>query len=221
MKERPILFSGAMVRAILSDSKTQTRRVVTKADHGSHVSAVTQRGQYWQHEFDGGSRNSGLLEVVNIKCPYGEPGDHLYVRETWIQTEDGSYAYKATDAQNSEVQRCFSELGLKWKPSIFMPRKVSRITLEVASIRVERLQAISEEDAIAEGLTALSKDGQTVKYGIPDRDGLPGNDDDGWQWSQWCADPRRAYADLWDSINGKTYPWDSNPWVWVVQFKRI
>ena len=104
---------------------------------------------------------------------------------------------------------------------IHMPRWASRITLEVTGIRVERLQEISELDAITEGLTALTKDGgRTIKHGIPDRDGLPGNDNYGWHWSEWEKDSRVAYRKLWESINGPG-SWDANPWVWVIEFRRI
>lgn len=109
----------------------------------------------------------------------------------------------------------------KWKPSIFMPRWASRIALEITSVRVERLQDISETDAKDEGLSCLTKDGgRTWKFGIPDRDGLPGNDDDGWHWHEWEVDPRLAYKKLWESINGAG-SWAQNPWVWVIGFKRV
>lgn len=101
-----------------------------------------------------------------------------------------------------------------------MPRWASRITLEVTGIRVERLQDISEEDAIAEGLSGITKDGKLIKYGIPDQDGLPGTDNTGWPWRDWQKDPRDAYRRLWESINGRG-SWDANPWVWVVEFKRV
>jgi hypothetical protein len=108
----------------------------------------------------------------------------------------------------------------KWKPSIHMPRAASRILLEVVSVRVERLQDISEADAVAEGIKALTKDGRTIKYGIPDRDGLPGNDNDGWHWCNWMPDASLAYRRLWQEINGFG-SWEANPWVWVVEFTRL
>lgn len=90
-------------------------------------------------------------------------------------------------------------------------------TLTVTDVRVQRLQDISKADAIAEGLTGLTKDGRLVKYGIPDRDGLPGSDDLGWHWHCWDADPRRAYTTLWDRINGAG-AWDANPFVAAYSF---
>lgn len=101
-----------------------------------------------------------------------------------------------------------------------MPRWASRITLEIVAVRVERLNEISEPDAKAEGLKALSKDGTLVKYGIPDRDGLPGNDDYGWHWKEWERDPRQSFRRLWESLNGPG-SWDANPWVWVIEFRRV
>lgn len=108
----------------------------------------------------------------------------------------------------------------RWRPSIHMPRWASRILLEVVSVRVERLNDISEGDAKAEGLAEISKDGKMFKFGIPDRDGLPGTDDHGWTWRDWKHSARNAFWQLWDSINGEG-SWDDNPWVWVVEFKRI
>ena len=101
-----------------------------------------------------------------------------------------------------------------------MPRWASRILLEIADVRVERLQEISENDAKGEGLAAISKDGQIFKYGIPDRDGLPGTDDHGWPWVDWKHSARNAFGRLWESINGAG-SWDTNPWVWVVEFRVI
>jgi len=93
--------------------------------------------------------------------------------------------------------------------------------IEITSVRLEKLQDISEEDAIAEGLKALTKDnGQTIKYGIPDADGMPGKDDFGWPWMEWNASPVLACKKLWEQINGPG-AWDKNPWVWAIEFKRV
>lgn len=210
IKERPIIFSSPMVRAILDGRKTQTRRVIKEK---------LMRG-----------------EGANVNnCPYGKPGDRLWVRETWqgplfydeipedwnsdkYKTPEYCY-YKAsgdscdfTDSDDNFVER--------WSPSIHMPRWASRILLEVTNVRVERLHDISEEDAIAEGLKAITKDGKTIKYGIPDRDGYPGNDDTGWDWCDWNVSPVSAYKMLWESINGQG-SWDLNPFCWVIEFKVI
>lgn len=169
MNERPIIFSGPMVRAILDGRKTQTRRVVKLNASGR----AQRKGRNW-HLAD--------PECV-LACPYGVPGDRLWVRETWQDGNGG--IYYATDGNTAAP----------WKPSIYMPRWASRITLEVVSVRVERLNEIGEEDAIAEGSQCA---------------GVPAS-----------LTNRGAFAKLWDSINAKTHPWASNPWVWVVEFKRL
>lgn len=193
VKERPILFSGAMVRAILEGRKTQTRRIIKLPSWST---------QSWE-DFEVYENNS--VEAIcastgcsaDILCPYGKKGDRLWVRETWNQCPDGSFGYKATDLADSESERCFQELGLKWKPSIHMPRKASRINLIIKNIRVEKLQEISKEDAIAEGVPPFNwDDGKSLR-------------------------PITAFRTLWDSINSdRGYSWDSNPFVWVVEFEQ-
>ncbi|MBW4469194.1 MAG: hypothetical protein KME45_02915 [Stenomitos rutilans HA7619-LM2] len=220
-RERPILFSGAMVKAILEGRKTMTRRAAKLPSWAI---------QNWKDvELEDGeliaiAANTGCFSAM--QCPYGKVGDRLWVRETWRPAKSEThecFAYRA-DRQ----YRCNKPMPepdgstAGWKPSIHMPRKASRLLLEITNVRVQRLQDISEEDAIAEGLAALSKDGgQTVKYGIPDRDGLPGGDNIGWDWSRWCLSSRLAYEDLWNSINADKYPWASNPYVWVVSFQQV
>lgn len=208
MKERPILFSAPMVRAILEGRKTQTRRIVKPQPS-------------WLAENNRVINVNGKCGMVESICPYGQPGDGLWVRETWAPVpmawiDDGvehrsDFAYRAT----GDVIGCH-----KWKPSIHMPRWASRITLEIVSVRVERLQDISEEDALAEGIKGITKDGRTIKYGIPDKDGLPGNDDNGWHWCNWMLSASAAFQELWQEINGYD-SWEDNPWVWVVDFKRV
>lgn len=232
MKERPILFSGAMVRAILAGQKTQTRRVVKV---GHLYSVENAHGASREEMRD--RRNMPVQRLpngVNVTpfCPYGQPGDRLWVRENgWQRPErtpkmlrEGAdtWAPYYFDADGISVDEAadFKAWGFKRRPSIHMPRWACRIVLEIVGVRVERLQDISEADARAEGLKGLSKDGNLIKYGIPDRDGLPGNDDDGWQWAAWEADPRRAFRRLWESINGAE-SWSANPWVWVIEFKRV
>ena len=194
MKERPILFSAPMVRALLNGTKTQTRRAV-KAKHLPWLENSVLN-------FLDGKWNQRPL-------PYGKPGDRLWVRETWaheihalaaMREEDGPFAYAATDS----VQH---RLGEKWRPSIFMPRWASRITLEITRVLVERLQDISEEDAIAEG---CAKNHNGYYWGGPHAvSGL-----------KQMATAVSAYQDLWESINGPG-SWDANPWVWVIEFKRV
>lgn len=194
MKEKPILFSAPMVRAILEGRKTQTRRVIKNTgtyaieDHHGIITAKRERA------------------ALATQCRYGQPGDRLWVRETWqgpiLESEEhfdewreapdlfrkpGFCAYRATDTLDA-VDEDGKELG--WRPSIHMPRWASRITLEIAAVRVERLQDISADDSIAEG-----------SAGHPDG-------------------PWHAYRSLWTLINGAG-SWEANPWVWVVEFNRV
>ncbi len=180
-RERPILFSGPMVRAILDGRKSQTRRVVKPQPACSE----------------------GFASLNLHDCPY-QIG-RAWVRETFAYTDEAlniqpGYVYRATDPDWSEME------GFKWKPAIYMPRQASRITLELTSIRVERLQDISEEDAIAEGLFPNPKYPHAKLYTW---DGVQGNSNN----------PCYAYQLLWESINGAN-SWAENPWVWVVTFVR-
>jgi len=186
-----------MVRALLAGTKTQTRRIVKP-----------------QPPYRGFDESATV-----IKCPYGQPGDRLWVRETWaaLGTKNRApFVYRADTADGERVR-----VDAPWKSSIHMPLCASRISLDLLGVRCERLQEISAKDAIAEGLSYLTKDGgRTFKYGIPDRDGLPGTDNDGWAWQDWQTDPVAAYHRLWKSINGHG-SWALNPWVWVISFSRV
>lgn len=239
IKERPILFNAPMVIAILDGRKTHTRRLVKISKERGEWEASTIGGAGVKHP-DGTQaveqaciRNTTTGKVIT--CPHGIMGDRLWVRETWqgplfygeIPEDWNSDKYKTPeychykasgdscdfiDADDNFVER--------WSPSIHMPRWASRILLEVTNVRVERLQDISKEDAISEGFKAITKDGKTIKYGVPDADGYPGNDDIGWDWCDWDVNPVIAYKRLYESING-TGSWDMNPWVWVIEFKVI
>lgn len=188
MKERPILFSAPMVRALLAGTKTQTRRVMGKR--------AARLDPAWP--FAVGPTHEKLLAL----CPYGQTGDRLWVREAFIH-EPADYCWEASvsipSRPASKVYRADHEgdsRGAGWKPSIHMPRALSRITLEVTGVRVERLQSISESDAEAEGVLPMYPD---------DVRG---------------ASHALAYSWLWDSINGAG-SWAANPWVWVVEFRRV
>jgi hypothetical protein len=173
-RERPILFSAPMVRALLSGRKTQTRRVAKARKEGD----ITWR--------------------TNPICPYGQPGDVLWVKETWRPCSTGGAWYRAT--------RLGDDPG-PWRPSIYMPRWASRITLRLTSVRVERLQAISEEDANAEGVDELDgwmDEARLVAASVRLRAPM--------------EDARTWFAALWESIHGE-FAWDANPWVWVLGFK--
>lgn len=195
MKERPILFSAPMVRAILAGTKTQTRRVVKPRPMpaGGWTVAARPRGfeiTYW---------DSDEQERCGIACPYGKPGDRLWVRETFAKIDGQTQPWIETDyrATYTHGDRLGDTLGIKkrWTPAIHMPRAASRITLEVTGVRVERLQAISASDAIAEGIP---------RGGPENPDGIE----------------QREYRTLWESINGPA-SWDANPWVWVIEFDRV
>lgn len=183
-----------MVRAILDGSKTQTRRIVKNMPReveGGYFEAYN-KGNAWNWW-----TKDHRPSLPQIKCKYGKPGDRLWVRETWawFDAEKGHEGCVYRASENGQAWEREDE-GWRWKPSIHMPRWASRITLEVESIRVERLNDCSMEDALAEG--------------VSDHD----PDTGAWQ------NPKEQYADLWESINGPG-SWDANPWVWVVTFKRI
>jgi len=204
VRERPILFQGNMVRAILSGSKTQTRRVVKLK--GWHTIEERDDGKQWPWMYDS-DRDADYW----LPCPYGKPGDRLWVRETWqaVNGNDRARHIVTHPAPNrgwieyAATPRA-DEPAYKWRPSIHMPRWASRITLEITEVRVERLQDISKADAQAEGIER-----------------------DGFAWRHYtrpcrftCTDPRMSYQTLWESINGPG-SWEANPWVWCVSFRRI
>lgn len=210
MKERPILFSGEMVRAILDGRKTQTRRVtsalesLTQSYDGPRVSKVECRNGLWNFWTNG--HGSSALPVAHFKCPYGQPGDRLWVRETWATT------YPLNDVKPSNLAAGFpceyaaggSSVGAPlvdrgvWRPSIHMPRWASRLTLEIVSVRVQRVQEITKADVLSEGTP-------------------------GFELERASEDEARAcFTQLWDTINRKRgFGWDKNPFCWVITFKRI
>ena len=177
MNEKPILFSTPMVRAILDGRKTMTRRVV-KCD------SIVDNKPYW---------NIGGFREGNF--PY-QVGIWLWVRETWQGTKD-CISYKASDPQ--QVVEFNYE---PWRPSIFMPRWASRITLEITNVRVERLQDISAPDCVNEGINTQGPYDVAI-------------------YDEFSSHSIAQFAYLWDSINSKKYPWESNPWVFVISFKKL
>ena len=216
MKERPILMQGWSVRAILDGRKTHTRRVIKHPGNSMHykkllcdwsLSGVPHKwdgkdiiwqwrgGQLpqlgdWIWELQSADDDS---QMFPCKCLYGNPGDLLWVRETFCgaapcgydaRNDDGEYWYRATDEG-----QCMGP----WSPSIFMPKRAARCWLRITDIRVERVQSISDEDITAEGCEPEICNSA---------------------WDMFCS--------LWDSINAKRgYSWESNPWVWVVVFERV
>ncbi|WP_321914789.1 hypothetical protein [Paraburkholderia sp. J11-2] len=200
MRERPILFSGVMVRAILDGRKTQTRRIVKQ----SHISSTEIRrdgeGELWMRD--------------TYHCPHGQPGDRLWVRETWQHSNHpfGPYEpacdvfYRADyldDPLGPDLEKSPDGIRRQWRPSIHMPRAASRITLEVSAVRGERLHHVNEIDARAEGCPPSwldAGDNKTVHCGEPTY--------------------RNGFARLWRDIHGGS-SWQANPWVWVISFRRI
>lgn len=227
-KERPILFNGEMVRAILDGRKTQTRRVMKDQPpvdiyYPGYPQFNAERKE-WTFAIEPQISTWNGVVTTSRRCPYGQPGDRLWVRETWaalrmeFDLESGycdgweettpDYVKKYRDDNSNHLfldpprydiayLDCYDngadnveERGFRWRPSIHMPRWASRIDLLVKDVRVERVQDISWEDAVSEG--------------IPD------------------IDPINDFHYLWDSINAKRgFGWDMNPWVWVVEFERI
>lgn len=194
-KDTPILFTGEMVRAILSRRKTQTRRIVKQTNRK-----------------DGAKLMPELLQSIGVgsACPYGMPGDRLWVRETWAWPGEEQVLYKANPDDAALVERWKTDPNcpqVKWTPSIHMPKKFCRLWLELAEVRVERLQECSEADALAEGITGPHHVGYPA-YRMPG-DSKPR-----------YSSPIAAYESLWESINGAD-SWAENPWVWVLTFKRV
>lgn len=218
MSERPIIMRAESVRAILAGTKRMTRRIAKPQPR----ELVEFMPGSWAIPTDDPS------SFEAIRHPYTH-GNRLWIRETWADgapTSSG-FVYRATAVEDDSGERDgwwsddeFIAGKIRWRSPIFMPRDASRITLEIADVRVERLQEISVQDARAEGLTTITKDGLSWKYGIPDRDGLPGTDDTGWPWQAWELDPRRAYRTLWEKLHGAG-SWAANPWVWVIEFRRV
>lgn len=215
MKERPILFSAPMVRAILDGSKTQTRRVVKQAV-GPSLSVGIENDPgvaelSWLH---GAGPGYPVEETIKrVPCPYGQPGDRLWVRETFHH-EPADYCWEASVSIPSRPAHTTyradfpgDTTGFGWQPSIHMPRSLSRITLEVTGVHVERLNDCSEADARAEGVEVLPEAGFRIYH--PEMGKI-----------MFAEDAVTSYRSLWNSINGPG-SWDMNPWVWVVEFRRI
>ena len=220
--ERPILMSAPMVRAILAGMKTQTRRAIRKQfsteAEPAEVSATSPEG--WQILGHSGLwwDDSGACIDDAIRCPYGRPGDRLWVRETWQHSnfplgpydESCTVFYRADyldDPHGPDGEKSNEGKYRKWVPSIHMFRSASRILLEITAVRVERLQDISEADAISEGCYKSPRFPQSGLWTADDR-------------SFTGSGPIGCYRWLWESINGPG-SWDANPWVWVIEFRSV
>ncbi len=193
--ERGILFSSEMVRAILDDSKTETRRVIT-VNNGQIVLDYLKFGNHMEYN-------------DYIACPYGKPGDILYVRETFFVDVVSSPGFPLGSVSDVYYRADCDEIkcrAYKWKPSIHMPKKFSRIKLKIKEIRVERVQGISNNDILAEGISRNY-------YDCPH--GTPGKHD-------YCVLYKGCFRKTWDSLNKKRgFGWDVNPYCWVIKFERI
>lgn len=244
MKETGILFRGEDVRATLDGRKTQTRRMVKPQPSESSDNAFLGLDGIWRFSHPT-IRGPVSHEADDVKCPFGSVGDALWVRETfalehqvdhdqkwpfndgrpiklckegWVQPH-----YRATDPAPELAYGDCDEPCVKWKASRHMPRWASRINLEITGVRVERLNEISEEDAIAEGIEVWSKTDRRTIWNCPAhvrRSGEGDNVEDVAFLGCGVKSPIEAYRGTWESINGAG-SWDKNPWVWVIEFRRI
>ncbi len=198
---KPITFNSEMVKAILDGRKTQTRRLLKPQPNNLPIGAYCdpynknyEHFTFWNKEHKMILTAGGNIKnTAHWKCPYGKPGDRLWVRETWQRITDlAGYRYKATDLTPDKGQ---------WKSPIFMPRWASRITLEITSIRVERLQEISLADAYSEGMENRCCNGDMC----------------GCQGEMSLSD----FHNLWDFLSKPGFKWEDSPWVWVIEFKKV
>lgn len=215
MKERPILFQADMVRAILAGKKTQTRRPAKVARDGDTFFGRPIKPA------DGGNNR----ELFNLRtergrkgavCPYGQKGDRLWVREAWAHDAESLEQLRSQvedplgfrDGPYYRADGIHENTGLRWRPSIHMPRWASRLTLEVDEVRVERLQDIDAYDAQAEGIRVSCCECEVCRRS-----------------ATMCPADESAhlmvFSTLWDGLNRKKYPWASNPWVWVLRFHEV
>lgn len=200
MKERPILFSGPMVRGILDGRKTQTRRLV------KHIPALGAPEDWCEFAISQPDDFTRLIGDYRRYCKYGVPDDLLWVREAWAQISglglpEDLIVYRECDPRTT--------YGGPWKPSIHMRYRDSRIALQIDSVRVERLHDISESDAIAEGIERAEYTSYWYDY----------VNSKGYE-TVGLLDPKKSYQSLWESINGFE-SWDANPYVWVIGFHRV
>ena len=216
MKETGLMFKAPLVRAILAGKKTQTRRIIKNQpfDRGA---MRDHRMAYMSGRAAAGDEVDGLFAYTessggtwSAKSPAGQPGDRIYVRETWAhgihamaaaRDEDGPFVYAADGAQAER-----GRLGDQWKPSIHMPKHAARIWLEITGVRVERLQKITDTDCWAEGAITEARPDQFSVHSVIATDGKA------------YLSPRGAFSSLWESTGGD---WAADPWVWVIDFKTI
>ncbi|HHB8004645.1 morphogenetic protein [Klebsiella pneumoniae] len=206
MTERGMIFNSEMVRAILDGRKTQTRRIMKVQPESNQLGLLlitdsTKHSDIGKYHWAESNATGNHVRSKLFSCPFGAVGDRIWVRETWarynIDQNSHDIAYRATTPED------WPEEG-RWRPSIHMPRWASRILLEITDVRVERLNAISQENAQAEGMELT---GWRPTYSDPDSGGE-------------VMTPYDNFAELWSSIYGDE-SWKANPWVWVIEFKRV
>lgn len=227
MRVLPILFNTDMVRGIMDGRKTVTRRVIKGLPDGTYD--VKFNGEEWEALFGTVGKGACFDFYKELKLPC-QTGDILYVRETWqeccrntihSQIVHNKYCFKAS--VDNPIYGCIDrECGqiCNWKPSIHMPKEAARIWLKVTDVRVERLQEMSDDDCVKEGIRAWTKDGKLYKYFPADKEG----DYPNCAWSECPRTPKEAMEKIWNSTIKKSdlnrYGWEANPWVWVVEFER-
>ncbi len=228
MKDHPILFNGEMVNAIRDGRKTQTRRVIRddclQAVQFDEISSIMNTPPRYKNGRWGYELQSAVDDTdwYNLKCPYGVPGDLLWVRETlirWCESLSLDYPYYAADKTpvvQNKYANVYEGIRLSWlwngntRSSIYMPKWACRLWLRVKSVRVERVQEITGEDCIEEG----AADGTGLNMRLSTSDNTPFH-------MQRLELARNDFRDLWDSINkDRGFGWDVNPWVWVVEFEK-
>jgi hypothetical protein len=246
-----IVMSAESVRAILDGRKTQTRRVVKWIDHANpNLRGMYQRtsGGLWSEVYGPpGDPNKGMIVMSKRRCPYGKPGDVLYVKEPFALLNDiqsgTATLYRDCDGQGIPIAYREAHEGSvkvsRWRSPIFMPRAAARLKIVLTEVRVERLQDISEEDALAEGVEPLFSHAEIHEpryrsefdlspmpfknylwHGHFGRNGMGNSKSDAWEY-QYSSykDAKGSYSSLWEKINGPG-SWESNPFVWVLSFKR-
>jgi hypothetical protein len=238
VKERPVIFSGPMVKAILEGRKTQTRRICKPAcDMGGELAGSVHPAKesgwiaWWPGNDPGLADFTKLAYQDGFQCPYGKPGERLWVRESAYISQPNfglpeDATHKDYDGQprvvsytvdmGFDAKRCAQDYGVKCSPSIHMPRWASRITLEITSVKVERLQEISDEDCKAEG----------IEHNWLGSDPCPPEYADEWERygsdleAEPCYSPKESFQTLWETIHGPD-SWATNPWLWCISFRRI
>ncbi|MDB1947635.1 hypothetical protein PMY35_07355 [Clostridium tertium] len=221
---KPILFNTEMVKEIMEGRKAVTRRIIKKTNNKDFIRFVTcsvPKGDEGKVDFGRGSlEDIGNANIDEYVRPPYKVGDILYVRETWSTQYNGvdddngygEYVYKADGVKLDNSEGNCS----KWRPSIHMPKEAARIFLKVTNVRVERLQDITEEGAIKEGIRVYTKDEKVYKYAL---------NEEQYPWIVMTREPITPFCELWNSTIKKEqlnkYSWQANPWVWVIEFERI